>query len=81
MDTKAEKTGAALSQERGRLMDINVLPVTGLTETTWNPNKMDTVTMHKLRESILRFGLVGNLVVRLLPSPMSYKGIASDRPV
>ena len=48
-------------------MKLTELPVTRLTEASWNPNHMDPAMLSRLRESISRFGMVGNLVVRLLP--------------
>ena len=48
-------------------MKLTELPVTRLTEASWNPNHMDPAMLSRLRESIRRFGMLGNLVVRLLP--------------
>ncbi len=48
-------------------MKLTELPVTRLTEATWNPNHMDPAMLSRLRVSIRRFGMVGNLVVRPLP--------------
>ena len=45
-------------------MEITDLPLGQLKEAPWNPNRMDEVMRHRLRESIRRFGLVENLVVR-----------------
>jgi ParB family chromosome partitioning protein len=42
------------------------LPLAALTEASWNANKMDGSMMIHLRESIRRYGLVENLVVRPL---------------
>jgi hypothetical protein len=36
-----------------------------LKEAPWNPNRMDEAMLQKLRDSLSRFGLVQNLVVRL----------------
>ncbi|MCH8064120.1 MAG: ParB N-terminal domain-containing protein [Chloroflexi bacterium] len=48
-------------------MNIVELPITRLTGAQWNSNIMDDAMVTRLRESITRFGLVGILVVRLLP--------------
>ena len=48
-------------------MKIVELPTTRLTGAQWNANIMDEPMLSRLRASITRFGLVGNLVVRLLP--------------
>lgn len=48
-------------------MKLVELPIIHLTEAAWNPNHMDTAMLSRLRVSISRFGMVGNLVVRLLP--------------
>ena len=48
-------------------MNVVELPVTRLTAATWNANIMDEAMLSKLKKSITRFGLVGNLVVRPLP--------------
>lgn len=45
-------------------MEITDLPLGQLKEAPWNPNKMDAPMLEKLRESIQRYGLVENLVVR-----------------
>ena len=45
-------------------MQVTDLPLGQLKEAPWNPNRMDEVMRHRLRESIRRFGLVENLVVR-----------------
>ena len=47
-------------------MELVELPIEQLEEAPWNPNRMNEVMLSKLRESIQRFGLVGNLVVRPL---------------
>ena len=46
------------------LMNLVELPIEQLEEAPWNPNRMDEVMLSRLNESIQRFGLVGNLVVR-----------------
>ena len=48
-------------------MKMADLLTTLLTAATWNANIMDDAMRSKLKESIIRFGPVGNLVVRLLP--------------
>ena len=45
-------------------MKVTDIPISKLTEAAWNPNRMDEAMLSKLRQSITRFGLVGNLVVR-----------------
>ncbi len=45
-------------------MHIVDLPLHQLKEAPWNPNKMDDAMQDRLRESIRRYGLVENLVVR-----------------
>jgi ParB family chromosome partitioning protein len=42
------------------------LPLDQLKEATWNPNQMAEAMLQKLRESLTRYGLVQNLVVRPL---------------
>ncbi len=46
-------------------MKVIELPVDSLREAPWNPNHMDEAMMNRLRESLKRYGLVENLVVRL----------------
>jgi ParB family chromosome partitioning protein len=45
-------------------MQVTDLLLGQLKEAPWNPNRMDEVMRHRLRESIQRYGLVENLVVR-----------------
>jgi ParB family transcriptional regulator, chromosome partitioning protein len=45
-------------------MKIVELPIEQLHEASWNPNEMDLAMTSRLRESICRYGLVENLVVR-----------------
>ena len=45
-------------------MKVVDLPIDQLREAPWNPNEMDPGMMARLRESIARFGVVENLVVR-----------------
>ena len=40
------------------------IPVERLVEAPWNPNQMDQTMSVKLRQSLNKFGLVENLVVR-----------------
>lgn len=47
-------------------MQVINLSLNSLREAPWNPNKADEATMARLRRSVKRFGLVGNLVVRPL---------------
>ena len=47
-------------------MNITDLPIDQLKEAPWNPNVMNEAMLMRLRESISRFGLVSNLVVRTL---------------
>ena len=47
-------------------MKLVDLPLDRLTEARWNANRMDSITLSHLAESIRRFGLVQNLVVRPL---------------
>jgi ParB family transcriptional regulator, chromosome partitioning protein len=47
-------------------MQMVNLPLDQLQEAPWNPNQMDAATMSRLRESLARYGLVQNLVVRPL---------------
>jgi ParB family chromosome partitioning protein len=45
-------------------MKIIDLPIKVLMEAPWNANVMDETTMARLRTSIKRYGMLGNLVVR-----------------
>lgn len=45
-------------------MDVVDLPMIELREASWNSNRMDPVMMARLKESVLRYGLVQPLVVR-----------------
>ena len=45
-------------------MQLTDLPLDQLFEAPWNPNRMDQAMLDRLKESITRFGLVSNLVVR-----------------
>jgi ParB family chromosome partitioning protein len=46
------------------LTEILEIPIEELNEATWNANFMDEDTTTRLRESIKRYGLIQNLVVR-----------------
>ena len=48
-------------------MKLVDLPVEQLLDAPWNPNRMDRTMFDRLRRSVQRFGLVGNIVVRPLP--------------
>ena len=48
-------------------MEGTILPLAQLKKSTWSPNEMTAEMLVKLHESITRFGIVENLVVR----PMS----------
>ena len=50
-------------------MDVVDLPVVRLREVPWNPNVTDDRMLARLRESITRFGLIENLVVRGIGHP------------
>jgi ParB family chromosome partitioning protein len=45
---------------------VTDLPPEQLKEAPWNPNRMDEAMLQKLRDSLIRYGLVQNLVVRPL---------------
>ena len=45
-------------------MDLMNLRLEQLQDAPWNPNRMDDVTLKRLVESMTRFGMVQNLVVR-----------------
>ncbi len=47
-------------------MKVIELPIDQLVEAPWNPNQMDQAMLAKLRRSLIGFGLVMYLVVRLL---------------
>ena len=47
-------------------MKITNIPVDLLQQPQWNPNQMDDGNLMKLGRSIDRYGLVQNLVVRLM---------------
>lgn len=48
-------------------MKVIEVPVSDLNAAPWNPNVMDPAMATRLRESITRFGLVENLIVRPMP--------------
>ena len=47
-------------------MEVVSLPIEELREAPWNPNHMDEAMAERLKNSIARYGLVENLVVRPL---------------
>jgi ParB family chromosome partitioning protein len=47
-------------------LKVTDLPLEQLKEAPWNPNQMAEAMLRKLRESLTRYGLVQNLVVRPL---------------
>ena len=47
-------------------MEVVDIPIRQLVEATWNPNQMDEGMVGRLRASLLKYGLVENLVVRAL---------------
>ena len=51
-------------------MKVIEIPLSSLKEASWNANRMDEAMLARLRESISRYGLVQNLVVR----PARYGG-------
>ena len=57
---KSFQTGA----KEGQGMDVRNLPLERLQDAPWNPNRMDDIALNRLRESLSRYGLVQNLVVR-----------------
>ena len=48
---------------KGAMQSIN-LPLAQLSPSSWNANRMDDVALGRLRESLTRYGIVQNLVVR-----------------
>jgi ParB family chromosome partitioning protein len=51
-------------------MDLVQLPLERIAAPDWNANQMDPATKQRLRNSVVRFGLVVPLVVRLLMNGM-----------
>lgn len=47
-------------------MKITEMPLESLREALWNSNRMDEAMLSRLRESIRRYGMITNLVVRPL---------------
>lgn len=45
-------------------MSVVDLPITRLTGADWNPNRMDSDMLSRLKSSVVNFGLVGVQVVR-----------------
>lgn len=58
-------------------MDLVDLPLDRLQEAPWNPNQMDGAMLARLRESLSRYGLVHNLVVR--PVNGAYEVISGNQ--
>lgn len=58
-------------------MQIVDLPLEQLSEAPWNPNSMTPEIYTKLRESVTRFGVVANLVVR--PLGETYEVISGNQ--
>lgn len=58
-------------------MKIVDLPITELQEATWNANVMDEAMVARLRTSIRRYGMLGNLVVRPL-APGAYEVLSGN---
>jgi ParB family chromosome partitioning protein len=59
-------------------MKLTDLPIDQLREAPWNPNHMDEAMLQKLRESLTRYGLVQNLVVRPLEAN-SYEVLSGNQ--
>ena len=59
-------------------MHVQQLPIEDLREAPWNANVMDEGMLSKLRESVARFGLVLNFVVRFL-SDGSYEVLGGNQ--
>ena len=47
-------------------MKVLSIPIERLREAQWNPNRMDPSMLSRLRQSLIRYGTVENLVVRVL---------------
>ncbi len=58
-----------------RLLDI---PVDQLQEAVWNPNEVDRDMLAHLKESVRRFDLVQNLVVRPMPGTDTYEVLSGN---
>ena len=61
-----EGASLALSEVGALLMQVNDLSINDLLEAPWNPNQGDSAMLARLSESISRYGIVQNLVVRPL---------------
>lgn len=59
-------------------MKIVELPIRYLKEAPWNANRMNEVMLARLKESLNRYGLVSNLVVRKL-SISSYEVLSGNQ--
>ena len=45
-------------------MEVIELPIEALKEAAWNANQIDEAMLQRLRSSIVKYGLVQNLVVQ-----------------
>jgi ParB family chromosome partitioning protein len=59
-------------------LKVTDLPLVQLKEAPWNPNQMAEAMLSRLRESLTRYGLVQNLVVRPL-SNGSYEVLSGNQ--
>jgi ParB family transcriptional regulator, chromosome partitioning protein len=59
-------------------MNFIDIPLDQLREASWNPNQMDGAMLERLRESLRRFDVVTNLVVRPLRGA-SYEVISGNQ--
>jgi ParB family chromosome partitioning protein len=59
-------------------MQVVDLPLHQLQEAAWNPNQMDEAMLARLRQSIKRYGIVENLVVRKL-GENTYEAISGNQ--
>ncbi len=58
-----ECSGAPIPQ-KGEIVQIVEIPLSELKEASWNSNRMKEKTLLKLKNSIAKFGVVENLIVR-----------------
>ena len=59
-------------------MEIIEIPIENVREAPWNPNQMDEVMLARLRESLKRYGIVENLVLRKLGED-TYEAISGNQ--
>ena len=59
-------------------MEVVDLPVASLKGAPWNPNVMNNAMLGRLRTSVARYGVVGNLVVRPI-GPDTYEVISGNQ--